>query len=201
MARPHYSKQQLIRMCNQVARERRMAHQTPWTAMSIICGYTLLKAKNFKGKRIHKVSQAVDAYETKYINGEIDLEMMSLKLNEDYAGFTVQYNPYTEKDIKFKKGTFHYWLDEKQIAPQNAINEFSARYLIFFFTALAELYGYREKRLQDIYQEFTKHMELYRENKVSITEWQKELLDDAGIWFALPKDELTNTTGSIMTGM
>lgn len=201
MGRPHYTREQLIRMCNQVARERRMAHKTPWTVMSIICGYTLLQAKDFKGKRIHKVSQAVDAYETKYLNGELDLDAMSRKLNEEYAGFTVQYVPYTEKDIKFKKGTFHYWLDEKQLDPQNKINEFATRYLIFFFTVLAEMHGYREKRLQAVYDEFTKHMLLYQEDKVAIQDWQRALLEDAGIWFELPKDDLTETTGSIMTGM
>lgn len=201
MARPHYNRQQLLQMCNQVARERRMADRSPWTAMNIIFGYTLLKCKDFKGKRIYSVSQAVDAYENKYEAGEIDLNLMSKKLVDDYAGFSVEYVPYTEKDIVFKKGTFHHWLDSRQLEPQNRINEFACRYMIFFFTVLAEKYGYREKRLNAVYEELQKHMELYKNDKVSIRQWQKELYDDAGIWFELPKDPLTQTTGSIMTGL
>lgn len=201
MARPHYSKQQLLQLCNQVARERRMADRSPWTAMNIIFGYTLLKCKDFKGKRIYSVSQAVDAYENKYEAGEINLKAMSQKLVDDYAGFSVEYVPYTEEDIIFKKGTFHHWLDSRQLEPQNRINEFACRYMIFFFTVLAEKYGYREKRLNAVYEELQKHMDLYKNDKVSIRQWQKELYDDAGIWFELPKDPLTQTTGSIMVGM
>lgn len=200
MGKRHLSRQELITACKQVARERRMAEVSPWTAMSIICGYTMLQAKDFKGKRIHNVSKAVDEYERRWLLGEIDLSAMSRKLIDDYAGFSVEYVPYTEADIRYKKGTFDYWLDAKQIPAQNTINEFATRYLIFWFTSLAEMYGYREKRLTDIYEEFKKHMELYKVDKVSIRDWQKALLDDAGIWFALPEDPLDGSKGSIMTG-
>lgn len=201
MKRPHYTRQQLIAMCNQVARERRMAERSPWTAMNIIFGYTLLKSKEFKGKRIYKISQAIDDYENKYEAGEIDLDAMSDKLVKEYGGPPIEYNHYTEEDILFPKGTFHYWLDSKQIDPQNTINEYSRRYLIFFYTVLAEMYGYREKRIMFIHDETMKNLEAYQDDKVTIRQWQKELYDDAGIWFELPKDPLTQTTGSIMTGV
>lgn len=198
--RHHLDRNELIQACSQVARERRMANVSPWTAMSIICGYTLLQAKDFKGKRIHNVSKSVDDYERRWLLGEIDLPAMSKKLVDDYAGFSVEYIPYTEADIRFKKGSFDHWLDSKQIEPQNIINEFASRYLIFWFTSLAEMYGYREKRLNDIYEQFKKIMEEYQVNKVSIRDWQKALLEDAGIWFALPEDPLDGSKGSIMTG-
>lgn len=106
MARPHYSKQQLLQLCNQVARERRMADRSPWTAMNIIFGYTLLKCKDFKGKRIYSVSQAVDAYENKYEAGEINLKVMSQKLVDDYA--EIRWNTFHHK--KTENWMLYVWI-------------------------------------------------------------------------------------------
>ncbi|MBQ0074519.1 MAG: hypothetical protein KBT34_10020 [Prevotella sp.] len=196
MRKKHYTRDEIIKICNQVARERRMAHLTPWTAMSIICGYTLLKEKDFKGKRIHAVSKAVDAYETKYLNGEIDLQEMRRAVIEKCDFLVLEYNAYTEQDIAFRKGTFNHWIDEKQLQPQNAINEFAIRYMIFFFTVLGEMHGYGEKRIKDIYTELNKNLNMYADNKISLKQWQKELMEDAGIWFDVPEDPITKTKGN-----
>lgn len=168
--------------------------------MSIICGYALLRSEGYKGKRIHKVSQNVDAMERQYLEGNLDVLALADK-NVQTFGIGVEYSPYTEKDIKFRKGTYNYWLDYKQMEAQNVINEFASRYLNMFFWSMHEMHGFGEKRMGRLYDELQKHLELYRVDKVTLRDWQKALYEDAGIWFALPEDPLTKTKGSIMTGM
>lgn len=192
----HFTRQEIIDKCNQVARERRMVAESPWTAMNIICGYTLYKNRGFRAKRILTVSRAVDEYEKKYWDGEIDLDDMRKKLKKEYGGVEIMFEPYTQEDVRFKKGSFAHWLDGKQIDPMNTIMEYSTRHMIFFFTVMAEKYGYREKRLDAIYKELSKHLHEYEDNQVSIKQWQSELMDYGGIVFEMPKDPLTRTEGS-----
>lgn len=143
----------------------------------------------------------VDDYENKYAEGKIDLKAMSDKLKDDYWGKSVEYIPYTEKDITVKKNTFDWLIDSKEIVLMNRINDFASRYMIFFFTALAEKHGYREERIEAVYQEMVKHLNIYQCDKTTVAEWRKELMDYVGIVFENPTDPNDGTKGSFLMGV
>ena len=131
--RRHLTPKQICAQCNAIARERRMAERTPWTAMGIMCAYVLMKKEGFKGQRILRITNRVSELEEKYDAGTVDLKQISDRLFEK-ADWTIVHETYTEADIKAKKGSYQYWLDKVQIEPQNAINEQATRYMLFFFT-------------------------------------------------------------------
>ncbi|MCR5755536.1 MAG: hypothetical protein K6G30_12095 [Acetatifactor sp.] len=177
-----------------------MCNRTPWTAMGIICGYTLLKSEGFKAQRIVRVTNCVGEMEKRFDQGKITVEEVSKRLM-DKADWTVEYVEYTEADIRAKKGSYQYWLDQKQLAPQNAINKQSTRYMLFMFAALMDEFGYGKDRLTRV-QEFMNNLLLdYQQDKVTVMEWHKALLEETGVVFEPPIDPLTQTAGSMMTGM
>ena len=199
MGKRHLTRNEILAQCNAVARESRMCNRTPWTAAGIICGYALMKSEGFKGQRLYKVTKKIDEMEAEFDAGRVKLKDVSNALLEK-AGWSIEYVEYTEADIVSKKGTFDYWLDKKQLAPQNAINAQSTRYMLFFFTALTEIYGFGKERLTRVQEQINNMLLLYQQDKTSVNEWKKELFDDAGIYFENPIDPLTQKRGSMMTG-
>lgn len=199
MGKRHLTRNEILARCNAVARERRLCDRSPWTAMSIICSYAAMKSEGFKGQRLQKIVTRVNELQSEYDAGRVDLEEISKRLY-DRAEWTITHEKYTKADITAKKGSFDYWLDEKQIDPQNAINEQATRYMLFFFTALIEIYGFGKERLTRIQEKINEMLQLYQQDKVTVRQWKKELLDDAGIYFENPVDPLTQKSGSLMTG-
>ena len=195
----HLTPREIMEQCKSVARERRMAYATPWTAMGIMCAYTTMKREGFKGRRILKITQKIAEFEKRYDDGELTVEEVSKRLYEK-AEWTIEHVNYAEKDIKAKKGTYQYWIDQKQIAPQNTINEQATRYMLFFFTALMEEYGFGKERLTRVQEYMNELLVAYQQDKTTISEWKKALYDDAGVIFEMPIDPLTQTKGSCMTG-
>lgn len=195
----HLTPQQIIAQCNAVAREKRMAERTPWTAMGIMCSYVIMKKEGFKGKRIAHVAGKVNEMEEQWSNGKIDMQEISKRLY-DKAEWTIEHKSYTEEDITAKKGSYQYWLDSKQIDPQNTINEQATRYMLFFFTVLMDEYGFGKERLTRV-EEYMNNLLLdYQQDKTTVRGWSKALLDEAGIVMEMPVDPLTQTRGSLMTG-
>lgn len=197
--RRHLTPKEIMAQCKTIARESRMATRTPWTAMGIMCGYVIMKKEGFKGQRILKITQRIDELEKQWDEGKIDLKEISQRLYEK-AEWTIEHVNYTEADIKAKKGTYQYWIDQKQIAPQNAINEQATRYMLFFFTALMDEYGFGKDRLTRVQEYMNELLVAYQQDKTTISEWKKALYDDAGVIFEMPIDPLTQTKGSSMTG-
>lgn len=116
------------------------------------------------------------------------------------ADWTIGWKAYTENDIKAKKGSYQYWLDQKQIEPQNTINEQATRYMLFFFTALMDSFGFGKDRLTRVQEYMNELLELYQHDKTTVHEWKKALLEEAGVVIEMPVDPLTQTSGSLMTG-
>ena len=195
----HLTPQEIIAQCKAVARESRMADRTPWTAMGILCAYVIMKKEGFKGQRILRITNKVNELEELWSGGKISLEDVSKRLYEK-AEWTIEYQAYTEADITAKKGSYQYWLDSKQIAPQNAINEQATRYMLFLFTALMEEYGFGKDRLTRVEQYMNELLRDYQRDKTTVHSWKKALYEDAGVVMEMPIDPLTQTTGSIMTG-
>lgn len=200
MGRRHLTPREIAEQCKAVARETRMAERSPWTAMGIICGYTLLKSEGFKGQRIAKITNAVNRMEEEYGNGKIDIKEISKQLM-DKADWTVEYVEYTEADIKAKKGTYQYWLDQKQIDPQNRINKVATRYMLFMFKTLMDEYGYGRDRLTRVQEYMNKILLEYQQQKYTVNDWRLALLNETGVVFEQPIDPLTQTSGSMMTGL
>lgn len=194
----HYTPQQIIAQCNAIAREKRMAVRSPWTAMAIVCGYSMLKSEGFKAKRIAAVCTKVNEYEDLWREGLLTVEKVQADLMEK-AEWSVEYKEYTEADITAKKGSFQYWLDSIQIEPQNIINETATRYMLFFFWALNEMHGYGKDRLTRVKNLMNQTIEEYQKNKEALQRWKIDLLD-AGIYFENPIDPLTQEKGSMMCG-
>lgn len=196
----HLTPREICMQCKIVARESRMCERAPWTAMGIICAYSLLKSEGFKTQRIVKITNAIDEMEHKYDAGELTVEDVSKRLM-DKADWTIEHKEYQESDIRAKKGSYQYWIDKKQIDPQNAINKQATRYMLFFFAALMDEYGYGRDRLTRV-QEYMNNILLdYQQNKTTVEAWRLELLNETGIVFEQPIDPLTQTSGSIMTGV
>ncbi len=198
MAKRHLTPKEIIAQCKAIARESRMADRTPWTAMGIMCAYVIMKKEGFKGQRILKVTNKVNELEEQWSAGKIDVKTVSDRLMEK-AEWTIGYEKYTEADIKAKKGSYRYWLDSVQIAPQNAINEQATRYMLFFFTALMDEYGFGKERLTRVQEYMNELLCLYQKDKTTVREWKKALYDEAGVVMEMPIDPLTQTAGSVMT--
>ena len=135
MGRRHLTPAEIKAQCNQIAREKRMADRSPWSAMSIICPYVVMKSEGFKGQRISKLIGKITDYEEKCTNGEVDLEEFRERLKLK-AEWTLEFNQWTEADITARKGSYRYWLDKVQLEPQNRINQNAERYMLFFFISL-----------------------------------------------------------------
>lgn len=118
----------------------------------------------------------------------------------DKAEWTIEYKEYTQEDIKGKKGTYQYWIDSKQIEPQNKINEQATRYMLFFFTALMDEYGFGKERLTRVEEYLNSLLLDYQQDKTTVKEWKKALYEEAGVLVEMPIDPLTQTSGSLMTG-
>lgn len=176
-----------------------MADRTPWTAMGIVCAYVIMRSENFKGQRIARITGKVNEMEEQWCAGKVDLKEVSKRLY-DKADWTIEFKAYTEADIKYRKGTFQHWFDSVQIGPQNTINEQATRYMLFFFTALMEEYGFGKERLTRVEEYMNKLLESYQQDKTTVREWRKALLDEAGVVMEMPIDPLTQTVGSVMTG-
>lgn len=197
--RRHLTPEEIKAQCNQIAREKRMADRSPWSAMSIICPYVVMKSEGFKGQRISKLIGKITDYEEKWSNGEVDLEEFRERLKLK-AEWTLEFNQWTEADITARKGSYRYWLDKVQLEPQNRINQNAERYMLFFFITLMEEFGYGKDRLTRVEEYMNTLLLDYQQNKTSINEWKTELFEGAGIVIEMPVDPLTQKSGSIMTG-
>lgn len=197
--RRHLTPEEIKAQCNQIAREKRMADRSPWSAMSIICPYVVMKSEGFKGQRISKLIGKITDYEEKWANGEIDLEEFRERLKLK-AEWTLEFNQWTEADITARKGSYNYWLDKIQLEPQNRINQNAERYMLFFFISLMEEFGYGKDRLTRVEEYMNTLLLDYQQNKTSISEWKTALFEEAGIVIEMPVDPLTQKSGSIMTG-
>lgn len=203
MGKRHLTPAEIIRQCKIVSREKRMADRTPWTVMSIICPYTLMKSEGYKGKRIAKIVARIEEYEALWKDDKVDLEELKKRVTDKVGSDTeaFAYTVYTESDITAKKGSYDYWLDSRQIEAQNAMNEQASRYLVFLYNALIDTEHFGKKRMTRIYEYMDGMMQEYRLNRVTIGIWKKALYEEAGIVVEMPIDPETQTKGSAMTGV
>ena len=200
MGKRHLTPKEIMAQCKAIAREKRMAERTPWTAMSVMCSYVIMKKEGFKGQRILRITNKVNELEEQWEKGEITIEEISNCLCEK-ADWTIGWKAYTENDIKAKKGSYQYWLDQKQIEPQNTINEQATRYMLFFFTALMDEFGFGKDRLTRVQDYMNELLESYQKDKTTVYEWKRALFEEAGVVIEMPIDPLTQTSGSMMTGV
>ena len=195
----HLTPAEIKEQCKRIARESRMADRTPWTAMGIMLSYVIMRKEGFKGQRISRIANKVNEMEADWADGKIDLKEISKRLY-DKADWTIEYKAYTVDDITARKGSYQYWLDSKQIAPQNTINEQATRYMLFLFTALMDEYGFGKDRLTRVEEYMNELLLQYQEDKTTVREWSRALLAEVGGVMEPPVDPLTQTAGSIMTG-
>ena len=195
----HLTPAEIKEQCKRIARESRMADRTPWTAMGIILSYVIMRKEGFKGQRISRIANKVNEMEADWADGKIDLKEISKRLY-DKADWTIDIRHIRYDDITARKGSYQYWLDSKQIAPQNSINEQATRYMLFFFTALMDEYGFGKDRLTRVEEYMNELLLQYQEDKTTVREWSRALLAEAGVVMEPPVDPLTQTAGSIMTG-
>ena len=187
----HLTPAEIKEQCKRIARESRMADRTPWTAMGIMLSYVIMRKEGFKGQRISRIANKVNEMEADWADGKIDLKEISKRLYD---------KAYTVDDITARKGSYQYWLDSKQIAPQNTINEQATRYMLFLFTALMDEYGFGKDRLTRVEEYMNELLLQYQEDKTTVREWSRALLAEVGVVMEPPVDPLTQTAGSIMTG-
>lgn len=199
MKKRHLEPNEIKAQLKAIAREKRMADRTPWSAMSIICPYVIMKCEGFKGQRIVRIINKIKEMEEQWENGDIDLQDVSNRLN-DKADWTIEFKQWTESDITARKGSYKHWLDKVQLEPQNRINQHAGRYMLFFFTALMDEYGFGKERLTRVEEYMNNLLLEYQQNKTTVRAWNKELFEDAGVYIEMPVDPLTQTSGSIMTG-
>lgn len=195
----HLTPYEIKEQCKAIAREKRMADRSPWSAMSIICPYVVLKSEGFKGKRISKLINKITEYEEEWMQGNVNLDDLREKLNLK-AEWTLSFNQWTEDDITARKGSYRYWLDKVQLDPQNRINQNAERYMLFFFISLIEEFGYGKERLTRVEEYMNQLLLDYQQDKTTVREWRMALYEEAKVDIEMPVDPLTQTSGSIMTG-
>ena len=201
MGRRHLTPWEIKEQCKRIARESRMAYASPWTAMGIVCGYTLYKSEGFKGPRISKVITRIDELTREFWENPEAEERESKRLF-DKAEWTIEFREYSESDITAKKGSYQWWLDQRQLDPQNVMNKEARRYMIFMFSALMDLYGYGRQRLTRVQEFMLDMLRGYAQDKSTVGEWRRILYDDLGLVFEQPKDPKDEGYApSIMTGM
>lgn len=189
MARRHLTPKEIAAKCNAIARQRRIATRSPWTALSIVSAYALHTTEKFQGKKLQSIVNDVTEKYNHLYDGDYDIEDYSKRLM-DKAGWTIQYEKFSEKDIHAKKGSIDYFFLERQIDPCNDINELSTAYLLLLFNRLIDM-GYGEKRLTRIKDLINTMFADYQEGRVDIDHWEKVLADEAGIAFGRPIDPIT----------
>ena len=141
----------------------------------------------------------VNELEEQYAGNALDMETLEQTL-EAKAGFKIKNDTYTEADIIHKKGSFNYWLDSRQIEAQNEMNRQASRYMTFFYNVLITEYGFGKKRILRVDELLGQNMKNYQTDRSVIVKWKKELKEKAGLSIEMPKDPLTQTSGSQMTG-
>lgn len=202
MGKRHLTPAEIIRQCKIVSRENRTAHRTPWTVMSIICPYTLLKCEGYKGQRIAKIVARIEKYEALWKDDKVDLEELKKRVAEkigtDLELF--RYTVYTESDITAKKGSYDWWLDSRQIDAWNTMNEQASRYLVFFFNSLIDVEHFGKQRIHRVDDYMNNLMQEYIFSKAVMAIWRKELEEEACIQVEMPIDPETQKRGSAMTG-
>lgn len=72
--------------------------------------------------------------------------------------------------------------------------------MLFFFTALMDEYGFGKERLTRVQDYMNELLLMYQQDKTTVHEWKKVLLEEAGVVIEMPIDPLTQTIGSLMTG-
>lgn len=195
----HLTPQEIMAQCKAVAREKRMADRSPWSAMGVMCSYVLLKKEGFKGQRIFRITEKVNEMEEQWQKGLVSLKEIRKKL-WDKAGWTIEYKAYTDADISAKTGEYQYWINKKQMEAQNEINEQATRYMLFFYCALMEVYGYGKDRLTRVQEYMNELLDLYQKDMITVREWKQTLFDEAGVVVEMPVDPLTQERGCIVTG-
>ena len=195
----HLTPKQICAQCNAIAREKRMADRSPWSAMSIMCPYVIMKCEGYKGQRILRIINRINEMEEQWEKEELKLEDVKQRLY-DKAEWTIEWKQWTEEDITARKGSYQYWLDKVQLEPQNRINQHAGRYMIFFFAALIDEYGFGKERLTRVEEYMNKLLLEYQQDKTTVREWKRALYEEAGIVVEMPIDPLTQTHGSLMTG-
>lgn len=138
-------------------------------------------------------------YKTSELKQVMETEILPMVEKDFGAENIIEHKAYTEADITAKKGTYQYWLDSVQIAPQNAINEQATRYMLFFFTALMDEYGFGKERLTRVEEYLNSLLLDYQQDKTFVRAWKIALMEEAGVFFEMPIDPLTQTAGSLMT--
>ena len=166
--------------------------------MGIMCSYVVMKVEGFKGQRIMRLTNKINELEELWDNGKIDMKEISNRLYEK-ADWTIEFRPYTEADIRAKKGSYRYWLDSVQINPQNTINEQATRYMLFFYSALMDEYGFGKERLRRVGDYMNQLLLDYQQDKTTVHSWKQALFEEAGVVMEMPIDPLTQTQGSTMT--
>lgn len=73
--------------------------------------------------------------------------------------------------------------------------------MLFFFTALAEEYGFGKERLTRVEEYMQELLLRYQTDKNEVHTWIRALYEEAGVVMEMPVDPLTQTVGSVMTGM
>lgn len=190
MKRRHLTPQELKERLKHAAKQSRMATRTPWTAMGVLTGFALYKSEGFKGQRILKITDAVAEYERRWIDGEITIDDCNARLKEK-TGWDVNVTPYTDEDLKSKKGSCRYLLEKTEMEAKNTINMQSARYMVWLFNALMDEYGYGKDRLTRVEEYMLKLIDDYTFSRTTVDAWRKVLRDDLGLVFEQPIDPIT----------
>lgn len=187
MKHKHLTKNQILAIAREAQLLRASSVRSPFTGMSTLCNYVLWKDEKWYQKKLAAYNQAVAEYDKRLDAGEITLKELSDRL-WNKTDFTVEYTPYTEKDINVSsKLKFLYELEKNTIECNNTINEMSTRYLLIHFNVLMDL-GYGKVRL-----ERNKDYVNARLKTVTVVEGErimdlhKELVDGAGIYIEMPK--------------
>lgn len=177
------SKNELLRLCKQVAYEKRITKSSSWFSCQVMSSYTLWKNENYGAVRISRVLNAINEKEIAFHKGEIDLDEIRNRLDQKYhLKFSFEEEQVRTRS-KDKVATF---INKKSLENDNAIALITERFIVLLLDTLTED-GYGEKRLGRVQDNMFALINTCTE-KGKIFELHTELKDYAGIELEKPKD-------------
>ena len=188
MSKKHYTKQELLEICNRVADTKHKQLSAPFTAMAITCNHILWNKYDFRHERLSKFNIAVGEYLSKLDNGEITEQELQDRLFEK-SDFNVEYVPHEEKDIKIdKKKKILYDLAKKEMQAENEMVRYSTTYILVVMNYMIDL-KFGKKRLEKLKDEILDYFDKINSHEIRLSDTNASLIAN-GIIIEMPTQRI-----------
>lgn len=174
----------IAQLMHQTKRLQQSAERSPFTGLVTLFCYVLWKDYRYSQKKLAEFCEQIHKYEDQWHDKPIDQIHDRL---DDYAGWCVEYEEYTEKDFPHFRSKVAQKAIKEQIRCNNKINDLSTRYMTYGFCVLMDD-GFGRRKLTNLKDKVQKQMnDVTKAGKEKgIMDLWRELIDGAGIYIEKP---------------